>query len=125
MRSNRCDTLPKNEREITRLFCLTRYLAYLCERHWANCRHETLLTVKTKKGNSVIWSAVAELMNRRVKLYIADGLECFERMGDRESDHGKALDIYLKGIGTGLFWSPLSLKDLGSRFSVWPSGTPE
>jgi hypothetical protein len=110
-----CSALPKNEREITRLFCLTRYLAYLCQRHWILIEHEKP-TEREERETEIhrTWSQIADLMNRRVKLYIADGLECFERMGDRDPDHASALDIYLRGIATGLIWSPLSIKTWGA-----------
>lgn len=111
----RCAALPKNEQDRTLLFCLTKYLVYLCHRHWILIEHETQLDRENKEAEiQHCWSQIQDLLNRRVKLLIVEGLECFELMGDREPDHGKALDIYLKGIETGLIWSPLSLKTWGT-----------
>jgi cold shock CspA family protein len=53
-------------------------------------------------------------LNRGVKVLAADSLECFERMGDREPDHSKALDFYAKALPTGRFWAGLSLKTWGA-----------
>lgn len=112
---NECSVLPKRDRKSVLLFCLAKYLAYLCSLDRSLIEHETL-SEREKRETEIrlFWSRVVDLLNLGVKVLTADSLECFERMGDREPDHSKALDIYAKSIPTGRFWAGLSLKTWGA-----------
>ena len=111
----RCNALPKNERNVTRLFCLTKYLVYLCQLHWVLLEEENPSDRKDKETEiRLIWSQIVDFMNDGVKLLTEESLECFKLMGDREADHGKALDVYLRGMVTDWMWAPLSLKTWGA-----------
>jgi cold shock CspA family protein len=115
--------LPESEREVTLLFSLTKYLVYLCRRHWVLIEHETQSDLESKETEiRHCWSEVMDLMNRRVKLLRPECLECFERMGDREPDHARALPIYMKGVETKLILVPLSLKAWGAASLCGISG---